>query len=48
MIIRKTEGTKRKKMVVNKYGESDWVVVRRTTYWFLFLPIYIRDDEVFR
>ena len=48
MIFRKTDSTKRKKMVINKWGETGWVVVRCTTYWFLLLPIYTRDDEVFR
>lgn len=40
MIIRKTMHTKRKKIVVDRYGATEQRLFRVYTYWFLFIPFY--------
>lgn len=45
MIFRKTATVKRKKMITDRFdNRKQWVKIKVCTYWFLFIPVYTRED----
>lgn len=47
MIIRKTASVKRKKMITDRFDDkTQWTRVKVSTYWFLFIPVYTKEDAV--
>ena len=46
MIVRKTQRDFKKKFG-NAHGDATyahWTTIHRSTYWFLFIPVYTKDE----
>lgn len=46
MLFSRTSSTKVKRIFVNKWDYKEKYLVKTTTYWFLFIPVYYKESKI--